>query len=179
MSGPLHPSDREMLAQMSPDEVEAFLDLHIRNLWRVDGLYFLGIEERFGTEAATEIDAACWKTMATLEARALKKLYGYGQGSLAELMEALQRTSWSLDQKNKEIEVGEKEAVYRVRRCATQGARLRKGLSEFPCKRVRHGYLEIFAREINPAISMTCRFCPPDPHPDDAWCEWVFTIEGD
>jgi hypothetical protein len=48
--------------------------LHVRNLWRVDGLYFLGIEEKFGTEAATEIDINCWKFMGKLEARDLKAL---------------------------------------------------------------------------------------------------------
>lgn len=68
--------DREMLLQMPIDKLLNVLFLHIRNLWRVDGLYFQGIEKSFGTEAATEIDANCWKILAKIEARDLKETLG-------------------------------------------------------------------------------------------------------
>jgi hypothetical protein len=41
-------SDRKMLEEMPKDRLLDLFVLHIRNVWRVDGLYFLGIEERFG-----------------------------------------------------------------------------------------------------------------------------------
>ena len=56
--------DREMLAKMPIEKLLDFFFLQIRNLWRVDGLYFWGIEKKFGTEAATEIDADVWAVMA-------------------------------------------------------------------------------------------------------------------
>ncbi|MCJ7699422.1 hypothetical protein MUO56_04160, partial [Candidatus Bathyarchaeota archaeon] len=61
--------DRETLAKMPLKKLllDSFF-LQIRNIWRVDGLYFLGIERKFGTEAATEIDAGVWESMAAIEA---------------------------------------------------------------------------------------------------------------
>jgi len=49
--------DREMLSKISRKKLLDLFFLQIRNLWRVDGLYFLGIEKRFGTDASTEVDA--------------------------------------------------------------------------------------------------------------------------
>ncbi|MFQ6081041.1 MAG: hypothetical protein ACE5OW_05185 [Candidatus Bathyarchaeia archaeon] len=37
--------DREMLVKMPLEKLLDFSFLQIRNLWRVDGLYFLGIEK--------------------------------------------------------------------------------------------------------------------------------------
>ncbi len=50
--------------------------MQLRNLWAVDGLYFLGIEELYGTEVATEIDANVWEVMGKIEARKLKEFLG-------------------------------------------------------------------------------------------------------
>jgi|Deesub1362A_J573_1020465.scaffolds.fasta_scaffold16885_2 hypothetical protein len=172
-------SDREMLRKLGEDKIFDLFFLQIRNLWRVDGLYFLGIEENFGTEAATEIDTKCWETMAILEAKSLRRLFSIETETvdLTTLMFLLRNTSWALDhQQNKEIEVTSTRGVLRIIKCRTQEARLRKGLSEFPCKKVRYGYLRNFARTLNPNIKVVCKVCPPDPHPYDLWCEWHFIL---
>jgi hypothetical protein len=64
--------DREMLTRIPVEKLLDYFFLQVRNLWRVDGLYFLGIEKRFGTEAATEIDADVWVIMAKIEAKSFK-----------------------------------------------------------------------------------------------------------
>jgi len=166
--------DREMLLETPKEKLLDLLFYHIHNLWRVDGLYFLGIEERFGTEAATEIDTDCWRLMGRLEARELKDLLKIKNNSVPALMRALRHTSWSLDNRDKEIEVSEKRGVYRVTKCRTQEARIKKGLGEFPCKSVRFTYLKSFTEEFNPSIEVDCRACPPGKHPPDVWCEWEF-----
>ena len=68
--------DRKMLSDMPVDKMLDYLFLQIRNIWRVDGLYFLGIEKKFGTEAATEIDAEVWENMAAIEAKVLRARCG-------------------------------------------------------------------------------------------------------
>jgi hypothetical protein len=171
-------SDRKMLEEMPRDRLLDLFALHIRNIWRVDGLYFLGIEERFGTEAATEIDAACWKVMGKIEARALKKILGVEKINPESFIHILRSTSWALDIIGKEDEVSEGSVVFRVTDCGTQNTRLRKELSVFPCKKVRYGYLEAFAKELDPEIEMTCRVCPPDERPPGVWCEWEFKFKG-
>ncbi|MCK4435967.1 hypothetical protein KAU87_04060, partial [Candidatus Bathyarchaeota archaeon] len=72
MSWPTN-QDLIMLRKLPREKLLELFFLQVKNLWRVDGLYFLGIEKQFGTEAATEIDSDCWKIMGKIEARELKE----------------------------------------------------------------------------------------------------------
>lgn len=169
--------DRKMLASMPVERLLDYLFLQVRNLWRVDGLYFLGIEKKSGTEAAAEIDADVWEVMAGIEAKSLQKMFKVGENpDVAKIMELLQKSSWALDQPFKTVEIGNKRAVLSVDRCRTQETRSSKGLGEFPCKKVRFGYLRNFAKTLNPKVKVKCLICPPDKHPKDSWCKWEFTL---
>jgi len=151
--------DREMTANISMEKLLDFFFLQIRNLWRVDGLYFLGIEKKFGTEAATEIDAGVWQIMAKIEAKSLRRMFQVGENAdIPTIMNLLRKSSWAID------------------RCRTQEARLKKGLNEFPCKKVRFGYLKNFAKTLNPKAEVNCIVCPPGKHPPDLWCRWEFKL---
>jgi hypothetical protein len=169
-------SDRKMLCEMDRDRLVDFFFAHMRSLFSVDGLYFIGIEEKYGTESATAIDAYVWETMGKIEARRLRDVLGVTENDLHAFMKILRYTSWSLDLEDKEIEVSETKGVFRTLKCRVQKTRVAKGLGEFSCKGVRGGYLEAFAREFNPDIEVKCNICPPDGHPDDLWCEWEFSI---
>lgn len=168
--------DRKMLSSMPEEKLPDLFFLHIRNLWRIDGLYFLGIEEKFGTNVATEIDANCWKLMGKIEARELKEVLGIKENDLSSLLKILRNTSWALYQTKKEIVTAKTSVVFRVTECRIQEARIRKGLDVFPCKPVRFGYLKSFAEEFNPKIEVVCRVCPPDKKTEDFWCEWEFKL---
>jgi hypothetical protein len=168
-------SDREMLSEMPRAELIEILSLHLRNLYAVDGLYFLGIEERYGTEVATEIDADVWRHMGTIEARRLKSRLGIHGNDMESLMRALRLTSWALDIEHKAIESSEDRGAITNKNCRVQTTRVRKGLPEFPCKRVRLGFMESFVKELNPDIEVRCIVCPPDEHPEDVWCKWEFS----
>lgn len=169
--------DREMLGKMPMEKLLDHFFLHTRNLWRVDGLYFLEIERKFGTEAATLIDAEVWKAMATIEAKSLQRMFGIGENpDIPTIMKLLSLTSWALDQPFKTVESSTKRAVLSINRCRTQEARLNKGLGEFPCKRVRFDYLKNFAKTLNLNVEVNCLVCPPDRHPENLWCRWEFKI---
>jgi len=168
-------TDRVLFSRLSKKKLFELFNFQIRNIWRVDGLYFLGIEKSFGTEAASRIDEECWKTMGTLEARQLKEIVRAKEWSVPKIIEALRLTSWALDQRHKEVKVSKNRAVFRVVSCGTQLTRVRKGLTEFPCRPIRENYLKAFSRELNPKVDVTCNICPPGPHSEDTWCEWEFT----
>jgi hypothetical protein len=169
--------DREMLEKMPKEKLFDYFFLQIRNIWRVDGLYFLGIEKKFGTEAATEIDAGVWETMAAIEAKSLQRMFKISENpDLATVIGLLRKSSWTLDQPFKTIEASDKRATLSIDRCRTQEARLSKGLREFPCKKVRFGYLRTFAKTLNPKIEVNCLVCPPDEHPKNLWCRWEFAL---
>jgi len=167
-------ANRDSLTSLGREQLIDLLCFQIRNIWRVDGLYFLGIERRFGTEAAAGIDEQCWKTMGKLEARQLKEMLGPANGSVLEFMKRLGLTSWALDQEDRQVEVHNDRGVFRVLGCGTQLTRIRKGLTEFPCRPVREGYLKAFAEEFDPSLTVNCKTCPPGPHSSGVWCEWEF-----
>ncbi|HEC80990.1 MAG TPA: hypothetical protein ENI42_00990, partial [Thermoplasmatales archaeon] len=137
------------------------------------------IEERFGTEAATEIDRKVWEVMGKIEARRLKKFLGLEGGDIPAMMKALRHSGWALDLEDKEVEVEDSRAVIRNINCRVQNTRIRKGLGVFPCKNVRWGFLKSFAKEFNSDIVVNCIVCPPDEHPDDLWCEWEFVLRDE
>jgi hypothetical protein len=168
--------DRVFLSKLSKKKLLDLLQFQIRNIWRVDGFYFLGIEREFGTEAASKIDEECWKTMGTLEARQLKEVVQAREWSVPKIIKALRLTSWALDHEEyKEVEVRRDRGLFRVVNRRTQLTRIRKGLTEFPCRPIRESYLKAFVRELNPGIVVACKICPPGPHPENAWCEWEFS----
>jgi len=167
--------DRDALAKMPMEKLLGYFFLQIRNLWRIDGLYFLGIEKKFGTEAATEIDAGVWAIMAQIEAKSLQRMFNVGENpDIPTIIDLLRRSSWALDQPFKTIDVDADHATLSVDKCKTQETRLSKGLCEFPCKKVRFGYLRNFAKTLNLKVEVNCLVCPPDKHPKDLWCKWEF-----
>jgi len=151
--------------------------MHLRDMWAVDGLYYLGIEELWGTEAATEIDKKVWQVMGKIEARRIKNLFDINGTDIGSMIKALKYSGWALDLEDKEIIIEKDRAIVRNTKCRVQNTRLSKGLSEFGCKPVRFGYLKAFAKEFNPEIKVYCNVCPPDEHSDDLWCEWEFKMK--
>lgn len=111
--------DIKRLEKLPKRDLLRLLFMNIKNLWRVDGLYFLGIEKKLGTEVATEIDAKCWEIMGKIEARELKEALALKGTGIKDLLQALQNTSWALYQTGKELEVSDQKGAFRVTRCRT------------------------------------------------------------
>ena len=169
--------DKVLINEIPKEKIDEFIFMQLRNMWTVDGLYYLGIEEKSGTETATEIDRKVWEVMGKIEARKLKEFFNIKKNDIPSMMKALQYSGWALDLEDKEVIVEKNRGVVRNIKCRVQNTRLKKGLVEFGCKPVRWGFLKAFAKEFNPEIVVNCKFCPPDKHPDDLWCEWEFTLK--
>lgn len=168
--------DKKLISRLKNDEIADFIFLHLRNIWAVDGLYYLSIEEKWGTIEATEIDRKVWEVMGKIEARKLKNFLKIEKNDIPSLMEILQYSGWALDLEDKEVIIDENKGIIKNVKCRVQNTRLKKGLKEFGCKPVRLSFLKSFAKEINPDIEVKCKLCPPDKHPDDLWCVWEFTM---
>ncbi|MDM7925557.1 MAG: DUF6125 family protein [bacterium] len=54
---------------MTPDEIRQYL---LRSYTAVDGLWFVKAEERFGFDAALDLDAEVWKVMPKIQARQIR-----------------------------------------------------------------------------------------------------------
>jgi hypothetical protein len=167
-------SDKKLLLKLPKEKLADLLFLQLRNMWSVDGLYFIGIEERFGGKGATDVDRNVWEVMGKIEARRLRKIMGIQGDDIPTMMKALRISSWALDLEEKEIIIEEDRAILRNPSCRVQKTRLKKDLGEFPCKFVRWDYLKNFAKEFNENIDVSCNICPPGDHPENLWCEWEF-----
>ena len=147
-------ADREKLLEMPKEMLVELLFMQMRNLWTVDGLYFLGIEEQFGSENASEIDRKVWEIMGKIEARRLKEILGVKGDDIPTIMETLRATSWSLDLEDKQIIVKKDGGMFRNMNCRVQLAREKIGLGEFPCRMVRWGYLKNFVKEFKEDVEV-------------------------
>jgi hypothetical protein len=168
--------DKKIISDIPREKIPDFIFMHLRNMWSIDGLYFLGIEEKYGTKVATEIDKDVWKIMGKIEARRLKNLFEIKDNNLSSLVKCLKLSGWALDLEDKEIIKKDNRVIISNSVCRIQNTRIQKNLSEFPCKKVRWGFLKSFAKEINPNIEVVCKSCPPDKHDDNIWCEWEFIL---
>lgn len=167
--------DKKLISEIPKEKIADFIFMHLRNMWAVDGLYYLGIEEEMNTETATEIDRKVWELMGKIEAKRIKKLFDIKGNDIPTVMNALRYSGWTLDLEDKEVIIEKDRGIVRNVKCRVQNTRLKKGLKEFGCKPVRWGFLKSFAHEFDPSITVKCNVCPPDDHTDDLWCEWEFT----
>lgn len=171
---------KDLLKTLSEDELVEMFSAHIRDIYSVDGLYFLEIEKHFGTRAAIDIDTAVWKVMGIIEMKRLMKVFKPdNHRSFDTFVKIMKATSWWLDLDDKEITYlpEEKRLILKNRSCRVQKNRIEKGLPEFKCQPVRMGFLKAFAETYNTKINVCCKICHPEPHPDDLWCHWELSME--
>ena len=169
--------DRERLSQLSKDELIGLLEDAAKNWLSHDGLWFLAVERAFDLETAVRLDAEAWEQFTVVEAKRIMTRWGIAPGGgVPALAEALRFRLYAyLNAQETEV-VDERTLIFRMIGCRVQSTRKRKGLPDFPCKPV--GLVEYagFARTIDPRFRTRCIACPPDPHPEEFWCAWEFTL---
>ncbi|MGD2148248.1 MAG: DUF6125 family protein [Anaerolineae bacterium] len=172
--------DRELFRQHSKEELIDLLEITAKNWLAHDGLWFLAVEGEFDMETAIELDRRAWERFTVIEAQRILRFLGAEPGEgVPTLKRALQYRLYARINEQEIIDADERTVVFRMNRCRVQAARQRKGLPDFPCKPV--GLVEYgnFARTIDPRFRTRCIACPPDPHPEDYWCAWEFTLQDD
>jgi hypothetical protein len=166
------------ISDFSKDELIELLQDAAVNWLAHDGLWFRAVEDRFGLDAAMELDGKAWEKFTVLEAKRIMKRLGLKEGGgIPALVQALKLRLYAYINVQEISEVTADRLVFRMRSCRVQEARERQGLSLFPCKSI--GIIEYsgFARTIDPHIETRCLTCPPDPKPENTWCAWEFTLK--
>ena len=143
-----------------------------------DGVWFQQVEFTKGMNDAKRCNDSCWAQFSPFEARSIKKLLGLADNpGLEGLKKALDYRLYATINKQSIIEETENSFVFRMNECRVQVARKRKGLDDYPCKSGGLVEYTTFAETIDPRIKTECIACPPDPHPEEYYCAWRFTIE--
>ncbi|MFX0063020.1 MAG: DUF6125 family protein [Candidatus Hermodarchaeota archaeon] len=163
--------------EFTREDLIKIIRMFAKNWLAHDGCWFLAAEKKYGIDTAIELDTLSWEQFTVIEAKRIMETFELPKnGGLETLKRALGlRLYASIN--IQEIEEFEHHIIFRMKECRVQSARKRKGLPDFPCKSV--GLVEYtgFAKTIDPRIKTECIACPPDPHPEDFYCAWRFSIE--
>ena len=167
-----------LLYDLSKEELVKIIVDDAKNWLAHDGLWFLAIERRYGMDVALDADIEAWRYFTVIEAkRIMARLGMQSGGGIPALVECLKHRFYARLNLQESIELTDTRVVFRMLDCRVQSARKRKGLPDHPCKSV--GIVEYgeFAKAIDPRITTRCIACPPDPHPEEYWCAWEFTVQ--
>jgi hypothetical protein len=166
------------IIDFSKDELIELLRDAAVNWLAHDGLWFRAVEDKFGLEAALELDRNAWEKFTVLEAKRIMKRLGLAEGGgIRALVQALKLRLYAHINVQEMSEITEDRLVFRMRSCRVQEARKRQGLAPFPCKSIGTVEYSGFARTIDPRIETGCLTCPPDPKPEGTWCAWEFSLK--
>lgn len=163
---------------LTKEELVELLKDAAKNWLAHDGLWFQAVENKCGIDTAIELDGQAWEQFTQIEAkRIMTRLNIKPGGGIPALIQALKFRLYAFINVQEVTEVSENRCVFRMLNCRVQEARKRKNLPDFPCKPVGIIEYTYFAKTIDSRIKTRCVACPPDPHPEDYYCCWEFTIE--
>jgi hypothetical protein len=180
MSSAAHTGDEgiSLLYDLSKEELVKIIVDDAKNWLAHDGLWFQAIERRFGMEMAVDADLEAWRHFTAIEAKRIMARLGMKPGGgIPSLVECLKHRFYARLNLQESIEITDTRALFRMLDCRVQSARKRKGLPDHPCKSVGIAEYGEFANTIDPRITTRCISCPPDPHPEQYWCAWEFTLQ--
>jgi len=151
------------------------IKMYSKNWLTVDGLWFSGVEEKFGLDEALALDVRMWRIGSRIEANRIKEILGLGDGGLKDVLRAINFMSWAASF-GYHVEQQKDRAVWTCTHCPPQVSRVNSGKGEFACRSTFEYCFRNLCDLIDKRVRMNCLICPPDPHPRDIWCQWEFCL---
>lgn len=173
----MHDGVPRALLEMSEEKLNRLMKDLALNWLASDGVWFQAVERSRGMFDAKRCNDSCWTRFSPFEAWSIKEFLSLPErAGLEGLKKALRFRMYAWINVQTIIEDGPTGIVFQMNDCRVQSARKRKGLEDYPCKSAGMVEYRSFAEAVDDRIRCECIGCPPDPHPDEWFCAWRFSI---
>jgi hypothetical protein len=170
---------REELLGFSKETLAEMVSMWVDNYWANQSYWVSFVERDFGQENAERLDGEIFKKTARIQAKSLKKLFGFGDDmQAAAFMLRYVSTQWPTAGFRWEIdELTEERLVFHVNQCPMGTYRKANGLELFHCKAVSSSLYDAMMKAVNPLMKATCTHAHPDAPVEDLMCAWEVVYE--
>ena len=158
--------------EITPQQLE---ELRLGALTAIDGLWFLGVEKKFGYEAALELDLEVWRGYGLVMLKRLSRMLELPVDPTSplelETVRFLLETVCRIDGTLCEGEAGDRDIVFRVLRCPWWDNLGRSGReSHVPCEFIDDTIFRHWLEALDHSLRLEVTRSMPR---GDGCCEWV------